>query len=248
MIKNSMLTIVFSYIITDYRIVTTTKTRRELQAHSTVVNLINLNRNYLLKLLDALLNLNSLSCLIAETLNKSLDIGYFLLLILISTKLLFTTFFSQYKIFIVFNAIILGVTTCYFNSTICYIINKRTVVAHKNHCFGTLLQELFEPLNTLNIQMVGRLIKKKNIRLAKKNLSQLDTHAPTTRELSRRAIKIRTIKAETSKRTLYFSFIIITTHHHKMLVCLSKSLYKLRIRITFIICAVSHLLLHTIKF
>ena len=44
-------------------------------------------------------------------------------------------------------------------AVIANIVDKSTVVAHQYHSLGALSQELLEPLYTLDIEVVGRLIE-----------------------------------------------------------------------------------------
>ena len=48
---------------------------------------------------------------------------------------------------------------------ICYLIQEKTVMGHKNRRLFVFLQILLQPLNRLKIQMVRRLIQKENVRL-----------------------------------------------------------------------------------
>ena len=68
------------------------------------------------------------------------------------------------------------------NGTVSHIIQELTVVGNEYKGTTIILQISFEPFNTLNIKMVGRLVKKKDIRLGKKYLCKLDTHVPALTE------------------------------------------------------------------
>ena len=119
-------------------IISTSQTRRKLQTHSRIVHLVHFNRHNLLQLTDALLHLYSFRSLITETLNERLCIGNLLLLVLIRTELLLTTFFSEDKILVILHTVVLHVSAGYLQRTVCDVIDKRTVVAHKYNRLGTL--------------------------------------------------------------------------------------------------------------
>ena len=61
-----------------------------------------------------------------------------------------------------------------------YIIDKSTVVTYQHNCTRTLHQELLQPLYTLDIKVVGRLIKQQHIRLFQQYLRQFNAHAPAS--------------------------------------------------------------------
>ena len=119
-------------------IISTAQTRRKLQAHSRIVHLVHLNRHNLLQLADALLHLYGFRSLITEPFNERLGIGNLLLLVLIRTELLLTTFFSEDKILVILHTVVLHVSTGYLQCTVCNVIDERTVVAHKYNRLGTL--------------------------------------------------------------------------------------------------------------
>ena len=50
--------------------------------------------------------------------------------------------------------------------------------------------------------MIGRLIEQENRRALQQQLRQLDTHTPTARELTCRALEIGTLEAQAEQRAL----------------------------------------------
>ena len=63
-------------------------------------------------------------------------------------------------------------------------------MADQYHSSGTHLQEVFQPLDTFNVQMVSRLVKKQYIRAAQEQLSQLDAHTPSAAEITGLPVEI----------------------------------------------------------
>ena len=187
-----MLTIIFPYIITDYRVVTASQTWRELEPHLRIVYIVYLYRHYFLKLLNTTLHLHRLCWLITESLNEILYVCYFLLLILVCTELLFSSLSTQFNVLVIFHFIIHDFSAAYLKRAVSHIIYKRTIMAYKHYSLGTLSKKLLQPLYTLNIKMVRRLIKKKYIRTLKQNLCQLYSHSPTSAEFTGRTVKILT--------------------------------------------------------
>ena len=163
--------------------------------HLLVIHLIHLNRHDFLQLLDAALHLHSLGRFIPEALYKVLNISDLLLLVLVSPQLLFATFLTKDDILIVFYFVVLYPSAGNLQRTIGDIIDKRTVVAHEYDSLCALSKKLFQPLDTFNIKMVGRLIEQEDIRFLQQDFCQFDTHTPSTGKLSGRTFKILSHKS-----------------------------------------------------
>lgn len=88
------MSICLAHVFTDNRIISAAAGRRKFQAERRIIFLIDLDTVYLFQLFDTTLHLYGFGCLIAETFDKVFRILYLLLLILIGTELLLTTFFT----------------------------------------------------------------------------------------------------------------------------------------------------------
>ena len=64
----------------------------------------------------------------------------------------------------------------------CNIIKEVTVVRYGNYCTLILLEVLLQPVDTLSVEVVGRLIKKQHIRLLQQQTAQGNTATLTTRQ------------------------------------------------------------------
>ena len=82
-------------------------------------------------------------------------------------------------------------------------------MAHQHDSTRRLRQELLQPLNTLDIQMVGRLIKQQHIGFLKQDLRQFDTHAPTTGELRGRPFEVCAQESESHQRPFYLRLVVL---------------------------------------
>ena len=120
-------------------------------------------------------------------------------------------------------------------------------MTYQHHCTRALSQELFQPLYTLNVQMVCRLVKKQNVWFLQQNLCQFNTHTPSTRELRCRTFKVTTFKSQSYQCTLYLSLIILGTHHDIPLVFGGILLYQLQITLALIISTFGQLLVHLVQ-
>ena len=242
-----MRAIIFAKFITNNRVIATSKAWRKLQVHAFVIHLIDLNGFYLFQLTDALLHLNGLGCLITKTLDESFCVGYFFLLVFIGAQLLLSSFSSQHDILIVFYFIVFDVATSNLYRTVGYIIDESTVVTDQHHCFGWLSEKLFQPLYRLDVEMVGWFVQQQHVRATQQNLRQFDSHAPTTRELGRRTVKIGLSKAQSGECSLHFGLIVLAAHHQIAIMFLRKLLHQFHVRRTLIVGAVAQFVLHVLK-
>ena len=192
MIENGMGAIVLTHLVADDRIVSASETGRELQMHRRVIHLVDLDGNNLLQLFDLLLHLNSLRSLIPEALDKRFHVCHFLLLVLVGSQLLFTTFLAEYDVFVVFHLVVDHPSTGDFQRTVRHIIDKSPIVTHQHHRTRTLCQELLQPLDRLDIKVVRGLVEQQHIRFLQKDLRQFNTHTPTAGELRRGTLEVRT--------------------------------------------------------
>ncbi len=55
--------------------------------------------------------------------------------------------------------IVVNATHRYFNGSRSNVVDKRPVVRNYDHCFGAIDQKIFEPLDGLDIHVIGRLIQ-----------------------------------------------------------------------------------------
>ena len=94
-----------------------------------------------------------------EAFNEFFGFGNELLLFVVSLLLLFTTFFAEFQIFGIIYFIIIDTSHRHFNGTGSDIIYKLAVVADDNNSFTIIDKEIFQPLNTFDVEVVGRLIQ-----------------------------------------------------------------------------------------
>ena len=239
--------IVLAHVVADDRIVATAQTRRELEVHDLVVDIIDLDGHNLLKLTDALLHLHSLGGLIAEALDKRLGVGDLLLLVLISTQLLLATLLAEHDILIVLHLVVFDMAAGDLQRAVGDVVDEGAVVADEDHGTGALSQELLEPLNRLDVEVVGGLVEKEHVGMLEKNLRQLNAHTPTTGKLARRPVEIAAFKAQSGERALHLSLVVLSSHHHIALMGLGELINQGHVVFTLIISALGHLLLHLVE-
>ena len=242
-----VVTVTLCNALTDDRIVAAADGGRELKTHGLVVNLVNLDGNYLLKCLDAALHLYGLGGFVAETLYELLGIGYLLLLVLIGSHLLFTALLAQNNELVILDLVVIDDTAGYLNGTVGHVVYEGAVVTYQNDCVAALGQELLKPLDTLNIQMVGRLVKQQHVRMTQQYLGQLYAHAPATAELACGTVKIITAESQTQQSLLKLGLIVAASHHLVALALTGKPVYQSVILLTLVIGALHHLIVQTLN-
>jgi hypothetical protein len=72
---------------------------------------------------------------------------------------MYTAVGTQLQVMAVFGFVIIYTAHGYLNGTIGDIINKGSIVRDYHHCLGRIDQEIFQPLYTFNIHVIGRLIQ-----------------------------------------------------------------------------------------
>ena len=94
-------------------------------------------------------------------------------------------------------------TTIQFENPSGNMVEEITVVRHCNNCSLILLEMLFQPVDRLCVQVVGRLVKQQNIRLLQQQAAEGDTTTLSSGEICHRLIFGRTAKGV--HRTLQFA-------------------------------------------
>ena len=67
-------------------------------------------------------------------------------------------------------------------------------MGHSNHSSGEVLEELFEPVHTFCVQVVGRFVKKKHIRLGQQQTAECNTALFTAGEIADLSVPRRKTK------------------------------------------------------
>ena len=238
-----MFAIRLPHLVADDRIVTAPKTGRELQVKGGVVDLIDLDGHNLLQLFHLLLHLHGLRGLVSESLDKVLHLSDFLLLVLIGAELLLATLLSQDDVLVVFHLVICHTPAGDFHRAVRHIVDESTVVTHQHHRRRRSGQKLLQPLDGLDVEMVGRLVQQQHVGLLKQDLGQFDTHTPTARELLRGALEVRPHEAQAHQRALQFGLAALRPHHQQAFVLGGIALHKCHIVGALVVGALAQLAL-----
>ena len=100
------------------------------------------------------------SWFIAESFDELFDFSYLLLLVFVGADLLFASLIAQLYIVIVFDLVVIDAAACYFDGAVGDVVDEGAVVAYEDDGVGSLGEELFEPLDRSDVEVVGGLIEK----------------------------------------------------------------------------------------
>ena len=129
-------------------------------------------------------------------------------MLVVSLLLLFAAFLAQLQVFGVVDLIVVDAAHGHFDGAGGDVVHKLTVVADDNDCLSAADKEIFEPLNGLDVQMVGRLVEQQHIGLLQEQLGQLDTHAPAATEVAGRTIEVVAHKTQTQQSLLHILLVV----------------------------------------
>ena len=179
------------------RIGSASRTRRKLQSQSAGILLVHLDQFQLFEHLHAALHLECLRIRTLESLDEVLGLGNHLLLFLIFLHLLFAALLAQFQILAVGSLVVVDSAHGNLDGSCCNVVYEFSVVTDHYHRFRTVDDEVFEPSDRFDIEVVGRLIQEQHVWRFQQQFGKLDTHAPTSRKLAGRAVEVRAFEAQT---------------------------------------------------
>ena len=116
-------------------------------------------------------------------------------------------------------------------------------MADQYHGVGTGGKELLQPLNGLDVQVIGRLVQQEYIGLHQKEFGQLDAHAPASGELAGGTVKILAAEAQTLQGALQFALVIIAPHQGEAVILSRKTVNQLLIAVGVVVRTLGHFVL-----
>ena len=187
--------------------------RRKLDAQGAQVLFVHFDTVELLQLLDARLHLIALGGFVTELFDELLRLLYHALLVLVGGHLLLAPFAPQLHIPAVRNFVVIQFAEHDFHRTVGHVVEKCPVVRNEYDGPVVLLQIPLQPLDTLDVEVVGRLVEQKDRRTAKQQFGQLDAHAPPAAELARGTIEIAATEAQSEQRLLYLRLAVVSAEN-----------------------------------
>ena len=195
----------------------------------------------LLQLLDAALHLHGLGGLVAETLDEGFRVLYLFLLVLPGPQLLFPPLLAQADEFVILHLVVVDAAAGYLDGAGGDIVEEGAVVADQHHGIGPGGKELLQPLDGLDVQVIGRLVQQEDVGLHQQELGQLDTHAPPTGELAGGTVEVGPPEAQALKRALQLALVIVPAHQGEAIILTGKAVYQFLVGSGLVVRALGHL-------
>ena len=183
-----------------------TRGGRELDVERGKILLLDLDTLQTVELLDARLHLVRFGRLVAEFLDELLGLFDHPLLVFVSGHLLRPPFGTQHDVSGVGDFVVVGFAQRDLHRTGGHVIQKGAVVRDEQHRAVVVFQVILEPLDRLDVQVVGRLVQQENRGPAQQQFRQLDAHAPAARKFARGTLEVATLESQTEQRLLDVRF------------------------------------------
>ena len=173
---------------------------RKLDVERGGVLLVDLDALDAFELFDARLHLVRLGGLVAELLDELFGLFDHPLLVLVGGQLLRTPFGAQHDVFRVGHLVVVDLAQRQFDGACGDVVQKGAVVRNDEHGAVVAFQILLQPLDRLDVQMVGRFVQQEDRGASQQQFGQLDAHAPAARELGGGAAEIRPLETQSQQR------------------------------------------------
>ena len=198
--------------------------------------------------LHAALHLESLRVSALEALDEVLGLGNHFLLFLILLHLLFAAFLAQLQILAVCGLVVVDTPHSNLDGTSGDVVDKLTVVAYYDHRLRAVDDKVLKPTDTLNVEVIGRLIKEQHVRRFEQQLCQLYAHSPSAGKLARGTIKVRAFETKTEKRLLHILLKVSHVYGIKLLRKSRHLLDELHIFVALIVCTCRQFVVDSVNF
>ena len=233
--EHHMVAIRLCHVLHDHRIVAGAGRGREFQAKCRSVFLVHLQYLKLFKHLDAALHLQGLGVCTFETFDKFPCFGNHLLLLVEGFLLLYAAFLAELQVTAVIHLVVVDAAHRDLDRTGGDMVDKRAVVADHNHRLSVVDQEVFEPLDRFDVQMVGRLVQQQHVGFLQQQLCQLDTHAPSAAELAGLPPEVVALESQSEQCFLDVGVIVDLFDRIKLLAECRDTLDQLHITVRFVV-------------
>ena len=150
----------------------------------------------LLDLADALLGLGRLGGLVAELVDEDLHVGDVALLRGTLGAHLLQVVLALLEVAAVVAGVGSHAAVLERGDVVDAGVHEGAVVADDEHGAVVVGDKAAQPLDALEVQVVGGLVQQQQVGVAQEELGQRDTHLPAARELGARALKVGDLKAQ----------------------------------------------------
>ena len=153
----------------------------------------------LLDLADALLRLGGLGGLVAELVDEDLHVGDIALLGGALGAHLLQVVFALLEVAAVVTGVGGHVAVFEGGDVVDAGVHEGAVVTDDEDGAVVVGDKAAQPLDALEVQVVGGLVQKQQVGMAQEELGERDAHLPAARELGARALKVGDLKAQAGK-------------------------------------------------
>src|SRR3990167_4250334 len=174
----------------------------EFEMHDRIVRR---RRRYPLELLegfDTALDLACLRILVPEPLNEPLRVFYLPLLVLVRRFLDTVLGLPLLKVIRIIPCVLGNPPHAELGYRVGHAVEEILVVRNQYHGPLEFPEVFFEPVDALYIQVVGRLVEKKDVGFHQQELSEGDPHPPAARERAKRLIQVVRLESEAQQELL----------------------------------------------
>ena len=112
---------------------------------------------------------------------------------------------------------------------------------HQHHGTRIALEEIFQPLDRLDVQVVGGFVEQQKVRLLKQQLGQLHTHLPTTAKLCHWAREVTMLEPQAQQNLFGILLSAVGSQKHHLFGYLVVAVEQSRIVVGLIVGALGNL-------
>ena len=106
---------------------------------------------------------------------------------------------------------------------------------------------MLEPLDALDVQMVGRLVEQQHVGPAQQQFGQLYAHAPPAAELTGGTVEVLAHEAQSQQRPFQLGVVVHAAHHLEALALVGEFLHECHVVLTVVIRPVGQFLIQAVQ-
>jgi hypothetical protein len=92
-----------------------------------------------------------------------------------------------------------------------HIIEESPVVGDQNDGPAVVAEEILEPLDRLDIEVVGGLVEEENVGFTQEEFGQFDAHAPSAAEFRRIPAEVAPLESQSGEGLFQFRLVVVAT-------------------------------------
>ncbi len=167
------------YAVGHYRILSAAWRWWEFEAQRRGIFLVDFYQFEFFEHFHAALHLQGFRISTFEAFDKFFGFRYHFLLFFVLLQLLFPAFGSKTEIFRIVYLVVIDPSHCHFYRACSDVVDKFAVMAYNHNGLSICSQKLLEPSYRLDVEVVGRFVKKQYVGISQKHFGEFYTHTPT---------------------------------------------------------------------